>query len=100
MSVVFGLTPLPTLWFNWLPFGYAFVFSSLGLAVIGEDSVMGTYWLAFGAWQYAFLRLSTDPASIIWRLNWFVPSAISIIAFLTLGFAGQSPSRSRPPGDL
>jgi hypothetical protein len=104
-SVLFGLVGaswMPTVWYNWLNFGYSFLITSIGLAIVGASTgrIMGLYWIATGAYYCAFLRLSTDPLSRIWSVNYWLPSAISIIAFLTLGFAGWSPSRSRPPGDL
>lgn len=96
VSIGFGVTPLPTNLYNWLAFGFAFCLLLLGITAIGvpAGNILASYWLAFGAYQYAFLRLSADPASIIWHLNWWLPSAISITAFLMLGvFGDHTPSR-------
>lgn len=83
-SIAFSFTALPIVWFGWLAFGYAFLMLVLGVSVVGKSRIMGLYWISTGAFYYVFLRMSVDQSSIIWRLNWWLPSTISIVAFLAL----------------
>ena len=88
VSVVFSFNQLPNIWFNWLAFGYSFLLLSLGLSLVEESPIIGLYWIAMGAWQYAFFHLSMRPDSLVWQLNSWLPSAISIAAFLSISLSG------------
>jgi len=88
VSVAFGFSPIPTVWYNWLAFVYSFLLLSLGFSVVEESPIIGLYWIAMGAWQYAFFNLSMRPDSLVWQLNSWLPSAISIAAFLSIRLSG------------
>jgi hypothetical protein len=88
IGLVFGVTPYPKLWFNWLAFPYSMALLILGTMIVGvrdtSARIMGLYWIAMGLWQYAFLWFSGNDRSIVWTLNWWLPSALSVTAFLVL----------------
>lgn len=77
-----------TVWFNWLAIVYSFCLGILGLMLVSAKDrtahIMAFYWLAQSAWNFGFVYFSMDPSSIIWKLNWFLPSALSVTAFLVL----------------
>lgn len=88
LGLMFGVVASPETWFNWLAFVYALPFLVMGTVILpAKDQIariMGVYWCAMGCWQFVFSRLSMDPASIIWSLNWWLPSTISVSTFLLL----------------
>jgi hypothetical protein len=88
VGVLLGVTPHPNIWFNWLAFCYSLALVALGVMIVAASDlkarIMGAYWLVMGSWQYAFATMSQDSGSSVWSLNWWLPSAISIAAFLAL----------------
>lgn len=88
-GLILGVTPFPTVWFNWLAFAYAGALGLLGMNIVtAKDAVarlIGLYWCSMGCWQYAFARFSPDVNSAVWEFNWWLPAAISISAFWALG---------------
>lgn len=96
LGLMFGATAWPSIWFNWLAWAYAFGLFVLGTIVVSVPErisrIIGTYWILAGCWNFLFMRLSMDPQSVVWKANWYVPSALSVVAFLALAAIGASVS--------
>lgn len=102
ISLIFGVTAWPAVWFNWYTFVFSFSFFLLGGYVVSAPEpaarIMGVYWIAMATFHYAFTILSGDPASPVWRLAGWIPSTLSVSAFVSLAFF-ESASRYLSKGN-